>query len=142
MTYQNTEEDQSADIGESFSGTIIGELGECVKTAAETILAKGETEELAYDETVDNNLRYIGANPNNYVQFNTDWLYDSSNDQWTLTLYSGGSDHGFAVSCGGDVYYIYGTRAGKAVSPVLYLSSNVKITGGTGEESDPFILSL
>ena len=32
-----------------------------------TILAQGETEELAYDETVDNNLRYIGANPNNYI---------------------------------------------------------------------------
>ncbi|HIQ93966.1 TPA: hypothetical protein IAB29_02370 [Candidatus Ventrenecus stercoripullorum] len=74
--------------------------------------------------------------------YNNDWLYDSTSDQWTLTLYSGGSDHGFAVSCGGDVYYIYGTRAGKAVSPVLYLSSNVKITGGTGKESDPFILSL
>ena len=32
-----------------------------------TILALGETEELAYDETSDNNLRYIGANPNNYI---------------------------------------------------------------------------
>lgn len=32
-----------------------------------TILAQVETEELAYDETVDNNLRYIGANPNNYI---------------------------------------------------------------------------
>ena len=29
VTYQNTEEDQTADIGKSFSGTIIGELGEC-----------------------------------------------------------------------------------------------------------------
>ena len=27
---------------------------------------------LAYDGTVDNNLRYIGANPNNYVYFNCD----------------------------------------------------------------------
>ena len=27
---------------------------------------------LAYDETVDNNLRYIGANPNNYVSFNNE----------------------------------------------------------------------
>ncbi len=41
-------------------------------TAADTILAKGETEELAYDGTVDNNLRYIGANPNNYVSFNNE----------------------------------------------------------------------
>ena len=43
-----------------------------VPTAVETILAKGETEELAYDNTTDNNLRYIGANPNNYVQFNNE----------------------------------------------------------------------
>ena len=30
VTYQNTAEDQTADMGKSFSGTIIGELGECV----------------------------------------------------------------------------------------------------------------
>lgn len=29
-----------------------------------------EIGQLAYDETLDNNLRYIGANPNNYVLFN------------------------------------------------------------------------
>ena len=29
VTYQNTEEDQTADMGKSFSGTIVGELGEC-----------------------------------------------------------------------------------------------------------------
>ena len=41
-------------------------------TAAETILAKGETDELKFDKTTDNNLRYIGANPNNYVSFNNE----------------------------------------------------------------------
>ena len=41
-------------------------------TAAETILAKGETDELKFDNTIDNNLRYIGANPNNYVSFNNE----------------------------------------------------------------------
>ena len=34
--------------------------------AAETILAKGETEALKFDNTTDNNLRYIGSNTNNY----------------------------------------------------------------------------
>ncbi len=73
VTYQNTDEDQTADMGKSFSGTIIGELGECVfPKATDVILAKGETEELAYDGTVDNNLRYIGSNPNNYVLFNNE----------------------------------------------------------------------
>ena len=43
-----------------------------VVTATEYILAKGETEELKFDKTADNNLRYIGAKPNNYVSFNNE----------------------------------------------------------------------
>ena len=35
-----------------------------------TNLAKTDTTNLAYDDTVDKNLRYIGASPNNYVEFN------------------------------------------------------------------------
>ena len=42
-------------------------------TAADFIKDLAETsEELVYDETSDNNLRYIGANPNNYVSFNNE----------------------------------------------------------------------
>ena len=33
-------------------------------------IAVSNPDELVYDGTVDNNLRYIGANPNNYVSFN------------------------------------------------------------------------
>ncbi len=72
VTYLNTDEDQTADMDKSFSGTIIGELGECVRTATETILAKGETDELKFDNTIDNNLRYVGSDPNNYVSFNNE----------------------------------------------------------------------
>ena len=43
-----------------------------IPPATETILAQGETEELKFDNTIDNNLRYIGANPNNYVTFNNE----------------------------------------------------------------------
>ena len=73
VTYLNTDEDQTADMDKSFSGTIIGELGECrIPIAVETILLKGETDELKYDNTTDNNLRYVGANPSNYVSFNNE----------------------------------------------------------------------
>ncbi len=43
------------------------------KTAARYIkdLEEGTTS-LVYDETTDNNLRYIGTNPNNYVSFNNE----------------------------------------------------------------------
>ena len=46
----------------------------CNDTAANCLMknASKNTIELAYDETVDNNLRYIGANPNNYVSFNNE----------------------------------------------------------------------
>ena len=43
-----------------------------IPPVAETILAKGETDELKFDDTSDKNLRYIGANPNNYVKFNNE----------------------------------------------------------------------
>ena len=73
---------------------------------------------------------------------NNDWLYDSSNYQWTLTPLSSYSYYVFYVRNSGNVPYstAYYTRI--AVSPALYLSSNVRISGGTGEESDPYTLSL
>lgn len=38
--------------------------------------SKYDSVNLSYDETVDNNLRYIGKNPNNYVDFN--------NEKWRI----------------------------------------------------------
>ena len=72
--------------------------------------------------------------------FNNDWLYTGSS-QWTLTPYSGISIYVFLVYSNGnvDVNSAFG-RSG--VSPAIYLSSNVKISGGDGSSSSPFILSL
>ncbi len=52
--------------------TLAEAITSCNKDAATCLLENSELEpnELAYDDTVDNNLRYIGANPNNYVNFN------------------------------------------------------------------------
>ncbi len=70
--------------GLTFSGTIsvriINEkmsfsesLALCNDTASNCMIKNAEkSEELVYDETVDNNLRYIGADPNNYVLFNNE----------------------------------------------------------------------
>ena len=76
---------QDTQQGKSFSGTIsvriINEkmsfseaILACTDTAANCITKNADknTEELVYDETVDNNLRYIGADPNNYVSFNNE----------------------------------------------------------------------
>ena len=57
-----------------FEGSInvISSATEIIPTAADIILAKGETDELKFDNTTDNNLRYVGSNPNNYVSFNNE----------------------------------------------------------------------
>ena len=91
VTYKNVNEDQTTDMNKKFHATITGKVTECKKTTAtETIttLVSGAnksstdvytvpnktsdscTYTLAYDGTSDNNLRYVGANPCNYVTFN------------------------------------------------------------------------
>ena len=74
--------------------------------------------------------------------YNHNWLYDSSNWQWTLTPCSVHSSRVFYVSSNGTVSYYDASNASHAVSPVVYLSSNVIISGGNGSESSPFTLSL
>ena len=71
---------------------------------------------------------------------NNDWLYDSSNSQWTLTPPSDTSYRVFYLYS--SVYYDSARNTSSAVSPVLYLSSNVKISRGDGSENSPFELSL
>ena len=71
----------------------------------------------------------------------TDWLYDSSTTQWTLTPHSSSSPIVFAVYNTGIVSSYLATNS-YGVSPSVYLTSNVKISGGTGSQSDPFILTL
>ncbi len=72
--------------------------------------------------------------------FNNDWLYTGS-VQWTLTPYSRLSNYVFNVNSGGSVRSS-NARYSYDVFPALYLSSNVKISGGEGTESSPFTLSL
>ncbi len=88
VTYKNVNEDQTTDMNKKFHATITGKVTECKKTATETIttLVSGAnksstdvytvpnktsdscTYTLAYDGTTDNNLRYVGVNPCNYVK--------------------------------------------------------------------------
>ena len=90
VTYKSVNEDQTTDMNKKFHATITGKVTECKKTATETIttLVSGAnksstdvytvpnktssscTYTLAYDGTSDNNLRYVGKNPCNYVTFN------------------------------------------------------------------------
>ncbi len=73
--------------------------------------------------------------------YNNDWLYNSSNHQWTLTPSASISYVVFSVLSVGYVNR-YSTYNASCVFPALYLNANVKIVSGEGTESNPFVLSL
>ena len=74
--------------------------------------------------------------------FNNDWLYRRF-WQWTLTPISSNSTGVFlGYSFGYVRTYNASSTKGSAVYPAIYLSSNVKISGGEGTESSPYELSL
>ncbi len=73
--------------------------------------------------------------------YNNDWLYSGA-FQWTLTPHSDISYGVFNVYSSGNVNVNRANNTNSAVSPALYLSSNVKISGGDGSVSSPFELSL
>ncbi len=77
--YKNTDVSQDEQQGKSFSGEISVKL--ILNKTTEEIICDGNedsascqiaklaesNDSLVYDETSDNNLRYIGSNPNNYI---------------------------------------------------------------------------
>ena len=86
--------------------------------------------------------------PSNSDCYNNDWLFNSS-VQWTLSpkadysysTYSFDASTVFVVDYSG--YFISNYAFGdNGVRPVGYLLPSVKISSGTGSESDPFTLSL
>ena len=71
----------------------------------------------------------------------TTWMFYSNNWWWTLSPDSGNSSTAFYVD-GYDGNFDNDSVSGpnNAVRPVVYLSSEVKITGGTGTQSDPYTI--
>ena len=68
---------------------------------------------------------------------NNDWLYNSSNYQWTLAPHSSNSENVFLVFSTGSV----GTgnaRSQYAVRPSVYLISKTSILGGEGTLENPY----
>ena len=74
---------------------------------------------------------------------NNDYLNDSSSYQWTITAVSSGSSFAFRISnspngCLMNSNVIYSS----SYHPVLYLKSNVLITGGDGTSTNPYKLEI
>ena len=73
---------------------------------------------------------------------NNDWLYDSSTYQWTLTPRSSGSNDVFGVNATGYVRHGSIALTSHGVRPSVYLTSNVKISGGDGTSNSPYTLEV
>ena len=78
--------------------------------------------------------------------YNNNWLHKGLSE-YTITppIEPYGDREVFCISYDNlfqTCYVSYGNTSGHNFSPVVYLSSNVKITSGTGSESDPYVLSL
>ena len=72
ITFHETNADQNHNMEKVINGNIKVEFSfETMQEQIENLYTDNSTI-LAYDGTADNNLRYIGANPNNYVYFNCD----------------------------------------------------------------------
>ena len=72
--------------------------------------------------------------------YNNDWLYTGS-IQWTFTPRSSNSRSVFGVNAIGSLGS-YSAVYGYDVRPSIYLKSNIAISGGSGTESDPYVLSV
>ena len=88
ITFLNKDENQDDNQGVSFSTKVtINETKEYVEPTRFEMLGKTiESYEVATDDP-DNNIRYIGANPNNYVYFNcSDYnnQSDSTCEKWRI----------------------------------------------------------
>ncbi len=78
---------------------------------------------------------------------NNSWLYDSSNDQWTLTPFvlartrapSIGAPLSYILYKSGDVD-LMDEFSSYSARPTLYLQPTVEIASGIGTSSDPYIL--
>lgn len=72
--------------------------------------------------------------------YSNDWLYNGDK-QWTLTPGPFESYHGFIITEGGRDDY-YGVSNFFGIRPVVYLKSNIIITGGAGSSDNPFQIQL
>ena len=71
ISFPSTEYEQSADNGKSFAAHVT--IGEGKQTISEYISKLDLTKNgLEVDETTDKNIRYVGASPKNYINFNNE----------------------------------------------------------------------
>ena len=70
------------------------------------------------------------------------WLYNIKTDEWLLSQVSTNKYYVFSISSIGSIVTGGVTNRQYAVRPTLYLTSSIKITGGSGTSSNPYTLGI
>ena len=79
-------------------------------------------------------------NNDNSTCKNAVWMYTASVSYWyLLSSWSGTSNGTFSISSNGVIQYETINQS-NAIFPVLYLNPEIKITGGTGTQNDPYTI--
>ena len=72
--------------------------------------------------------------------YNTNWLAKTNYYWWTISSYKGNSYDIFGVVNYGQIGTYFAREDYAAVRPVVVLSSDIKITGGDGTQSNPYTI--
>lgn len=70
------------------------------------------------------------------------YLYDDNNYQWTLTPRVNENYYEIRITSNGNVRANYVYLTSQTVTPVLYLKSNLVISGGSGSLNDAYHLEI
>lgn len=78
---------------------------------------------------------------NNSDCINNNWLFDSNNNQWTITPTSFENNTVIGINGVGN-FSVIDINNSSSIRPTLYLNSNIIITGGDGTKENPYTLSM
>ena len=73
--------------------------------------------------------------------YRKDWLYNSSSQQWLMSLHSGNLNKVRYIDMVGHIIANFNCNISNSVRPVFYLNSSASISEGEGTETNPYILS-
>ena len=126
VTYDNN--DLTAQINDEKLTTWNGKVG--LITASEYLRANTNTEQCGTN---------MLNNDNRSSCITTNWMFKSAH-YWTISPLARSSNNMFYVTSTGTLINNYANRSDHGVVPVLYLSSDITLTG-TGKSGDPYVIS-
>ncbi len=68
----------------------------------------------------------------------TNWMYYSKENWWTMINFNNKINSAYIIASNGNIGYNNDSHKENALRPVVYLSKDIKITGGYGTQDNPY----